>query len=256
MLELSNIDTYYGESHILHNISLSVNKGTCTTLLGRNGAGKTTTLRSIVGLTQARYGNISFRGQDITDLPPNRISRLGISYVPEHRGIFPTLSVEENLRVAAFGLRIWRSNNAIEDAFTTFPRLGARRTSLGSQLSGGEQQMLSIARALVGDPELLVLDEPSEGLAPVIVDQLEEVLQNLKKSGRTILLVEQNYDLAIRLADKVYVLNQGKVRFYGTPDELESNQQVKGTFLGLSSDDLGSNDTDHVKTLASSEETT
>ncbi len=235
MLELSSVHTYYGDSHILSGISLGVAEGTCVTLLGRNGAGKTTTLRSIVGLTPPRDGAIAFQGKDITHIAPHRISRLGISYVPEHRGVFPTLTVEENLRVAAFGMRIWRPEKDVTTAYEMFPRLGQRRNSLGSELSGGEQQMLSIARSLIGDPDLIVLDEPSEGLAPVIVDQLRSVLLDLKEAGRTILLVEQNYDLATALADKAYVISQGTVRFEGTPHALEVDDQVKRTFLGVES---------------------
>lgn len=233
MLELKGVHTYYGDSHILQGVDLSVGRSQCVAILGRNGAGKTTTLRSIVGLTPCRRGEIRFEGASVSSMPTYKIVRNGIAYVPENRGIFATVSVSEHLRMAYAASRGRKRRRPIEYAFELFPRLADRRHSLGGQLSGGEQQMLAVARALVTGPKLLVLDEPSEGLAPVIIERLEAVLREVKAQQIPILLVEQNYGLATRLADYTYVLSQGRVQFAGTVAELNANHAVRTTHLSF-----------------------
>jgi branched-chain amino acid transport system ATP-binding protein len=231
MLEVERLHTYYGESHALQGIDLFVAPAQCVAILGRNGAGKTTTLRSILGLTPARRGRVVFNGIDITRLPTYRIVKLGIAFVPEDRGIFPTVTVEEHLAIAYSASKHRPRRRPIEHVFEIFPRLAERRRSLGGQLSGGEQQMLAIARALVAAPDLMILDEPSEGLAPVIIEKLEAVLMDVKASGIPVLLVEQNYHLATQLADHVYVLSQGRVQFAGDTQSLIANEDVRRTYL-------------------------
>jgi branched-chain amino acid transport system ATP-binding protein len=233
MLSVRDIHTYYGESHVLQGVSLSVEGSQCVALLGRNGAGKTTTLRSILGLTAPRSGEVTFNGERITHLPTYRIVRRGIAFVPEDRGIFATVSVEEHLSMALGACRRRPSRKEISFVFDVFPRLAERRRSLGGQLSGGEQQMLAIGRALIVGPDLMVLDEPSEGLAPVIIEKLEEVLLTVKRLGMPILLVEQNYHLATRLADYVYVLSQGSVKFAGDTNALTEDANVRRTYLSV-----------------------
>ncbi len=233
MLEVSDIHTYYGESHILQGIGLTVAPAQCVAILGRNGAGKTTTLRSILGLTPARRGKITFNGADITRQATYRIVQSGIAFVPEDRGIFPTVTVEEHLAIARAASKHRPARKPIDFVFDTFPRLAERRHSLGGQLSGGEQQMLAIGRALIAGPDLMVLDEPSEGLAPVIIEVLEQVLMGVKASGIPILLVEQNYHLATRLADYVYVLSQGRVQFSGETMLLVANDDVRRAYLSV-----------------------
>jgi branched-chain amino acid transport system ATP-binding protein len=233
MLSVRDIHTYYGESHVLQGVSLSVEGSQCVALLGRNGAGKTTTLRSILGLTVPRSGEVTFNGERITHLPTYRIVRRGIAFVPEDRGIFATVSVEEHLSMALGACRRRPSRKEISFVFDVFPRLAERRRSLGGQLSGGEQQMLAIGRALIVGPDLMVLDEPSEGLAPVIIEKLEEVLLTVKRLGMPILLVEQNYHLATRLADYVYVLSQGSVKFAGDTNALTEDANVRRTYLSV-----------------------
>ena len=233
MLKVSDIHTYYGESHILQGVSLVVAAGQCVAILGRNGAGKTTTLRSILGLAPTRHGEILFNGNSIADMQTYRIVRLGISFVPEDRGIFPNVTVNEHLAMAYAAAKGRSRRKPAKYAFEIFPRLGERQNSLGGQLSGGEQQMLAVARALVAGPDLMILDEPSEGLAPVIIQTLETVLQSVKASGIPILLVEQNFYLATRLADFVYVLSQGRVQFSGQTEALMKNDIVKRTYLSV-----------------------
>lgn len=233
MLELSNVHAYYGESHILQGIDLNVAPAQCVAILGRNGAGKTTTLRSIMGLVPARQGQIVFKGEDITRTATYRIVRSGMAFVPENRGIFANVTVEEHLAIARSAARHRPARKSIEYVYDVFPRLAERRFSLGGQLSGGEQQMLAVGRALIVGPDLMVLDEPSEGLAPVIVETLERVLMDVKASGVPILLVEQNYHLATRLADYVYVLSQGRVQFAGDTDALLANDDVRRTYLSV-----------------------
>ncbi len=231
MLKVDQLHTYYGESHVLQGIDLFVAPAQCVAVLGRNGAGKTTTLRSVLGLTPARRGRVVFNGIDITRLPTHRIVKLGIAFVPEDRGIFPTVTVEEHLAIAYGASKHRPRRKPIEHVFEIFPRLAERRRSLGGQLSGGEQQMLAIGRALVAGPDLMILDEPSEGLAPVIIEKLEAVLMDVKASGIPVLLVEQNYHLATQLADYVYVLSQGRVQFAGDTQSLIANEDVRRTYL-------------------------
>jgi branched-chain amino acid transport system ATP-binding protein len=231
MLEVEDLHTYYGESHVLQGIDLSVAPAQCVAILGRNGAGKTTTLRSVLGLTPARRGRVVFNGIDITRLPTHRIVKLGIAFVPEDRGIFPTVTVEEHLAIAYGASKHRPRRKPIEHVFEIFPRLAERRRSFGGQLSGGEQQMLAIGRALVAGPDLMILDEPSEGLAPVIIEKLGAVLMDIKASGIPVLLVEQNYHLATQLADHVCVLSQGRVQFAGDTRSLIANEDVRRTYL-------------------------
>lgn len=231
MLELENVHTYYGESHILRGVSLSVAKGEVVCLLGRNGAGKTTTILTVMGYLHPQKGRIRHNGRDISALPPYAVSRLGVGFVPQERGIFPSLTVRENLTVFARGGR--------EDAWTLrriydlFPNLRARERNLGFQLSGGEQQMLSIARALMLNPEFLVLDEPSEGLAPLIIQEIVRLLIELKREGLAILLVEQNLRAALAVGDRHLIMNKGEICFSGTSAEIERNEQVLRDYLSV-----------------------
>ena len=228
MLEVDSIHTYYGESHVLHGVSLRVAPGEAVALLGRNGAGKTTAIRSIVGFTPPRAGRVVFEGQAIERWPAYRIARRGLALVPQGRRIFAPLSVRENLMLGA------RSEGwTLERVFELFPRLRERQAQLGGTLSGGEQQMLAIARALLTNGRLLLLDEPSEGLAPLIVREIGTTLQALKAQRLSLLLVEQNYHLALRVADRVYVMNKGQIVYQGTPAGLEADEEVKRRYLGV-----------------------
>jgi len=230
MLVVNNIHTYYGASHILHGVSLNVAEGAVVALLGRNGAGKTTTLRSIIGLTPPRRGAIRFNGADTAGKKPHTMARLGASYLPETRGILPSLSVQENLTLAD-GRRPgpW----TLERVFELFPGLYERKSHGGGQLSGGEQQMLAIARALLLNPALLLLDEPTEGLAPIIVRDIMARLKTVKDEGMTILLVEQNFRFATSIADDVYVLGKGAVQWSGSASEILAETAVQKTWLGV-----------------------
>jgi branched-chain amino acid transport system ATP-binding protein len=231
MLNLENINAYYGDSHILHGVSFAVRPGEVVCLLGRNGAGKTTTILTVMGYLQPRPGRIRFKDRDIAGLPPYAIARLGFGFVPQERGIFPSLTVRENLTVFARtgGKDYW----TLRRIFDLFPVLHARERNLGFQLSGGEQQMLSIARALMLNPALLLLDEPSEGLAPMIVQQIVEVLARLKREGLAILLVEQNLRTAFAVGDRHHVMNKGEICFTGSSAELEGNDSVLRNFLSV-----------------------
>jgi branched-chain amino acid transport system ATP-binding protein len=231
MLDLENVNAYYGDSHILHGVSLAVNEGEVVCLLGRNGAGKTTTILTIMGYLKPRPGRILYRGRDIAALPPYAVARLGFGFVPQERGIFPSLTVRENLTVFARGRAGGRWT--LERILELFPSLRARERNLGFQLSGGEQQMLSIARALMLNPSLLLLDEPSEGLAPMIVQDIVEVLRNLKREGLAILLVEQNLRTALAVADRHHVMNKGEICFTGSSGELEGNAFVLRNYLSV-----------------------
>jgi len=231
MLDLENVNAYYGDSHILHGVSLAVNEGEVVCLLGRNGAGKTTTILTIMGYLKPRPGRILFRGRDIAALPPYAVARLGFGFVPQERGIFPSLTVRENLTVFARGRAGGRWT--LERILELFPSLRARERNLGFQLSGGEQQMLSIARALMLNPSLLLLDEPSEGLAPMIVQDIVEVLRTLKREGLAILLVEQNLRTALAVADRHHVMNKGEICFTGSSGELEGNEFVLRNYLSV-----------------------
>jgi branched-chain amino acid transport system ATP-binding protein len=231
MLELDNVNAYYGDSHILHGVSLSVQEGEIVCLLGRNGAGKTTTILTVMGYLQPRPGRIRYRNRDIGGLPPYEVARLGFGFVPQERGIFPSLTVRENLTVfaRAGGKSFW----TLPRIFDLFPVLRARERNLGFQLSGGEQQMISIARALMLNPAMLLLDEPSEGLAPMIVQQIIEVLARLKQEGMAILLVEQSLRTAFAVGDRHHVMNKGEICFTGSAAELEGNEAVLRNYLSV-----------------------
>ena len=235
MLALENVNAYYGDSHILHGVSFAVNAGEVVCLLGRNGAGKTTAVLTIMGYLKPRPGHIRYRDRDIAALAPYQVARLGFGFVPQDRGIFPSLTVRENLTVFARGggqgadRRRW----TLERIFDLFPNLRARERNLGFQLSGGEQQMLSIARALLLNPTLLLLDEPSEGLAPMIVQEIIDVLKSLKREGLAILLVEQNLRAALAVADRHHVMNKGEICFTGSSAELEGNDYVLRNYLSV-----------------------
>ena len=231
MLTLENVHAYYGDSHILQGVSLEVGRGEVVCLLGRNGAGKTTTGLAIMGYLPPRPGQIRFEGHDIGGWAPHRVSRAGIGFVPQERGIFPSLTVRENLVTTA--RRGQDGRWTLAAVYELFPRLRERERNLGFQLSGGEQQMLSIARALMLNPSLLLLDEPSEGLAPLIVREIIEVLQKLKREGLAVLLIEQNLRAALELGDRHYVLSKGEVCFRGTRAELEGNEQVMRDYLSV-----------------------
>ena len=234
LLELSHVDTYYADSHILFDLSLTVETGEVVCLLGRNGAGKTTTVRSIVGLTPPRSGRITLRGRDLAGLAPFRIARLGIGFVPEDRRVFPNLTVHENLEVAR---RTWGNGAAgpwtEEGVFDLFPILRERRRQPGGTLSGGEQQMLTIARTLMGNPQVLLLDEPSEGLAPLVVETLRQQLGLLKASGLTLVLAEQNVRFVSELGDRVYILEKGMVRYQGSMAEFVADAEVRQAYLAV-----------------------
>jgi branched-chain amino acid transport system ATP-binding protein len=232
LLQVEDIHTAYGTSRVLFGISLDIKPGECVCLLGRNGVGKTTTMRSIMGLTPPSQGRVRFKGEDITGSAPYRLARQGIGYVPEDRRIFAELSVGENLEVAARSANRsgrWTTENVAD----LFPKLAELRDRMGGVLSGGEQQMLTIARTLMGNPELLLLDEPSEGLAPVIVENLLEQVQRLKGEGLTILLAEQGVDFSLSLADRVYVLEKGAVRFSGPAAQLRDDAALRNKLLAL-----------------------
>jgi branched-chain amino acid transport system ATP-binding protein len=232
MLEVNEIHTFYGKSYIIKGLSLNVKKGEVVCLLGRNGAGKTTTLRSILGITPPKEGRIVFRGEDITSRPPFARVRLGMGYVPEDMRIFPDLTVRENLEVSVIqrgeGLDRW----SIESVFKLFPKLETLEASNGTALSGGEQQMLAIARALVSNPTLLVLDEPSEGLAPIIVQELSRMIKQIK-SETTILLSEQNARFAMEFSDRAYIIDRGKIVYEGSIDELCQQGDIRDRYLGV-----------------------
>jgi branched-chain amino acid transport system ATP-binding protein len=228
VLEVDRIETYYGESHVLHGISIRVGPGEAVALLGRNGAGKTTLIRSVAGMTPPRDGRVVFDGQAVERWPAYRIARRGLALVPQGRRIFAPLSVRENLLLGARSGE-WR----LEKVYDLFPRLREREGQSGGTLSGGEQQMLAIGRALLTNGRMLVLDEPSEGLAPIIVREIGRVVQGLKGERLSILLVEQNYHLALRVADRVYVMNKGQIVWEGTPAGLEAAEEIKRRFLGV-----------------------
>jgi branched-chain amino acid transport system ATP-binding protein len=228
-LEVDGVHTYYGESHVLQGISLRVDPGEVLAILGRNGMGKTTLVRSIVGFTLPRRGHVRYKDTDITGRPPFRMVVLGMALVPQGRRVFPSLSVRENLDVARRGTGRW----SLEQVYALFPRLRDRAANRANKLSGGEQQMLAIGRALMSNPELLLMDEPTEGLAPLLVREVGRVIAELKRSGLSILLVEQNLALALSVADRVHVLSRGQIVHTGTPAELMRNDDVKTRYLGV-----------------------
>ncbi|OLB44329.1 MAG: ABC transporter ATP-binding protein [Candidatus Rokubacteria bacterium 13_1_20CM_2_68_19] len=230
VLEVRDVHTYYGESHVLHGVSLTVAPGQVVTILGRNGMGKTTLIRSVIGFTPARRGSIHFKGRDVTHWPSFRMVALGMGLVPQGRRVFPSLSVRENLEVAA------RGNGGgwtLERVYGLFPRLKERAVNRANKLSGGEQQMLAIGRALMSNPELLLMDEPTEGLAPLLVREVGATIARLKGEGLSILLVEQNLPMALSVADHVHVLSRGQIVHSSTPAELAQNHDVQSRYLGV-----------------------
>lgn len=229
MLEVEDIHSYYGKSHILTGVSLTVREGELVTLLGRNGAGKSTLMKSIMSVVRPRAGRVRFAGTDLTGKESFEIARLGLAFVPELRDIFRILSVEENLKIAERKGSPWD----LDAVYRLFPRLKERRKNGGGALSGGEQQMLAIARALVNNPRLLLLDEPTEGLAPVIVKEIVEILRTIRGTGIPVLLVEQNIAVCQELADRHYVLEQGAMVYSGTNQEFIARQDIRDRYLAL-----------------------
>ena len=236
MLEVEGLHAHYAKSHILHGVSFTVDAGEIVCLLGRNGVGKSTTLKSLMGLVKPSAGSVSFKGRDITGLPAHRVARLGLGYVPEERRIFPTITVKENLLMGIkIGQRAAKRANGngwtLERVYEFFPRLRERERQRAGTLSGGEQQMLTTARTLMGNPELLLIDEPTEGLAPMIVVQVERILTEIYRGGTPILLVEQSMETALTLAHRVYVMSKGQIVFSGSVAELKSNELVRKEYL-------------------------
>ena len=230
MLEVDGVHTYYGESHVLQGVSLGVRAGEVVAILGRNGMGKTTLMRSIIGFTPPRRGTVRLKGKDITRWPSFKMTSLGMALVPQGRRVFPSLTVRENLEVAQRrGGRF-----TVERAYALFPRLHEREKNRASKLSGGEQQMLAIGRALMADPDLLLMDEPTEGLAPLLVREVGRVIGELRAAGLSILLVEQNLAMALSLADRVHILSRGQIVYSSTPAELMASEDVKSRYLGVS----------------------
>ena len=233
MLDVEGINTFYDRAHTLHDVSLSVRDGEVVALLGRNGAGKSTTMKSIMGLVRPKRGTVRYEGAEIQGRRPHQICRLGLGYVPEERRIFSGLTVTENLEV---GRRAPRPNVpewSAERLFELFPNLSERRDNLGGQLSGGEQQMLTVARTLMGNPRLILLDEPSEGIAPVIAEQMANVIASLKREGLAVLISEQNLYFAKIVSDRAYIIEKGAVKFEGTFDDLEAHPDVRKRYLAL-----------------------
>jgi branched-chain amino acid transport system ATP-binding protein len=230
LLEIEDLHAFYGESHALHGVSLHVRKGEVVTLLGRNGAGKTTTLRSIMGIVSKRTGSIRLRGQELIGMAPHKIPRLGIGYVPEERGIFSSLNVTENLMLPPV---VQPGGMSIEHIYQLFPNLKGRGSTQGTRLSGGEQQMLAIARILRTGADIVLLDEPSEGLAPVIIQQIGQAVRELKRNGLTIVMVEQNFRFAATIADRHYVMEEGHIVDMIRNDELEASMPKLHEYLGV-----------------------
>lgn len=228
MITLSGVNAFYGPAQVLDGVNLTVADGEVVALLGRNGVGKTTTLKAIMGLVR-RDGEITIGDHDLTRSPPHKVSGLGIQLVPENRGIFAALTVEENLGLALRPKSRW----TVERVYETFPRLAERRRNYGDRLSGGEQQMLAIARALVADPKVLLLDEPSEGLAPVIVEQIADLVRVIREEGISVLLVEQRLDFCLALAERIYVMETGRIVFDGRTPDFEADSSVRDKYLAL-----------------------
>jgi branched-chain amino acid transport system ATP-binding protein len=229
VLEVNDVHTYYGESHVLHGVSLAVADGEVLTILGRNGMGKTTLIRSIIGFTPPRQGAVRLKGEDVAGWPPYRLVERGVALVPQGRRVFPSLSVRENLDVARAGNGRW----SLDRVYELFPRLRERAANRANKLSGGEQQMLAIGRALMSNPTLLLMDEPTEGLAPLLVREVGRVIGELKREGLSILLVEQNLPLALGVADRVHILSRGQIVYTGTPAALAADEEVKSRYLGV-----------------------
>jgi branched-chain amino acid transport system ATP-binding protein len=229
VLDVADVHTYYGDSHVLRGVSLSVADGEVLTILGRNGMGKTTLIRSIIGFTPPREGSVRLKGENVAGFPPYRLVERGVALVPQGRRVFPSLSVRENLDVARRGNGRW----SVERVYELFPRLRERAGNRANKLSGGEQQMLAIARALMSNPELLLMDEPTEGLAPLLVREVGRVIGELKREGLSILLVEQNLPLALGVADRVHILSRGQIVYTGAPTALAADEDVKSRYLGV-----------------------
>jgi branched-chain amino acid transport system ATP-binding protein len=233
LLAVEAIHTYYGEAHILQGVSVTVAEGEVVTLIGRNGAGKTTTLKSIMGIARPRRGVVRLGEEDITQRPTHEIVQRGIAWVPEERRVLPNLSVMDNLRLGYLGARAPDAAARLEEVFTYFPRLRERVAQRGRLLSGGEQQMLAIARGLVARPRIMLVDEPTEGLSPMLVQSLTEILREINRRGTTILLVEQALEVALALSHRLYVMDQGRIQFEGTPEKLRQEPSIQQRFLGV-----------------------
>jgi branched-chain amino acid transport system ATP-binding protein len=235
LLELEDVHTYYGEAHILQGVSLTVGEGEVVSLIGRNGAGKTTTLLSIMGIARPSRGRVRLRGEDLTRLDTHEVVRRGVAWIPEERRVLPNLTVRENLRLAVIGAGGSREEAAprMAEVFRYFPRLEERIAHRGRFLSGGEQQMLAIARGLVAKPAVMLVDEPTEGLAPILVQNLTDILAAINRTGTTILLVEQTLEVALTLSRRLYVMDQGRVQFEGTPDQLRKDPTIQQRFLEI-----------------------
>jgi len=235
LLEVKDLNTYYGESHVLQNMSLAVDQGERVALLGRNGMGKSTTLKSIMGLVKPRSGTIIYKGKDIAGYPPYKAARAGIGYVAEERRIFPNLSVLDNLAMGIKGGKIKEPDNpnvwTVDRIFHHFPKLKERANQKGVLLSGGEQQMLSISRSLMGNPELLMVDEPTEGLAPLLVKEVRDMLEGINKAGVSILFVEHNLKVAMSLAHRLYIMGKAYLAFTGTVEDLEAKPDIREKYL-------------------------
>ncbi len=231
LLELRDVDTYYGDSHILHRVSMAVKVSEVVALLGRNGVGKTTTIQTILGLPAPTAGEIMFKGEKVSGLASYEIVQRGVGWVPQGHRIFPTLSVAENIQLAAVKARPGRWS--VADAYELFPRLRERRDARGDALSGGEQQMLAIARALVQNPNLLLMDEPSEGLSPRLVEEVGEIIKRLHEQGVAILLVEQNLNFALARAQRALIMNKGRILYSGSPQEISGDEQILHQYLGV-----------------------
>jgi len=230
VLEVKDIHTYYGDSYILQGVSLKVDQGSVVGILGRNGVGKTTLIRSIIGFTPPRRGQVIFKGTDITHLPPHKIAKMGIGLIPQGRRVFKSLSVRENLTVAAMNRgQDW----SLDRIYLLFPVLKDREHQKAGKLSGGEQQMLATARGIRSEPELLLMDEPSEGLAPLLIRELGHVIQQLKAEGFSVLLVEQNFAFALKVVDYICVMSKGMIVYQSTPEELLHNEEIKSQFIGV-----------------------
>ena len=232
-MEVDRINTYYGSSHILFDVSLGIGRGEVVVVLGRNGAGKTTTLKSIMGLVPPQTGMVTFKGVRVERLPSYRIARMGMGFVPEDRVIFPDLTVRENLEIAQKASSEGKTSWTVEKIFGFFPALEKFQRRSGGTLSGGEQQMLTIARTLMGNPELLLLDEPVEGLAPLVVRMLGEIIHQIKDQGVTLLVSEQNVKFSLKIAKKVYIIDKGAIRYQGSVEELKENEGVKKKYLAV-----------------------
>jgi branched-chain amino acid transport system ATP-binding protein len=231
LLSVEELHTYYGEAHILQGVSLHLEDGEVVTLIGRNGAGKTTTLRSIMGIAPPTRGRVLLRGDDITRRQPHEVSRRGIAWIPEERRILPNLTVLDNLRLGLLGAGRAESDGAFDEVFDFFPRLRERIQQRGRFLSGGEQQMLAVARGLVARPAVMLVDEPTEGLAPMVVRDLTEILARINARGTALLLVEQTLEVALALSHRLYVMDQGRIQFEGTPEQLRRDPTIQQRFL-------------------------